>query len=104
VPVQTLIALATEVMTDIQVELLPQQPVLGLQLCVFFPQAAILCFQCGHACAQFLELFEQRGVGHTSLTTVKLFCSINRTVFCKNLFTVDTSSFSTALPARESMR
>jgi len=32
---------------------------------------------------RFFNLFEQRGVGHTFSTTVKLFCSINRTVFSK---------------------
>jgi hypothetical protein len=31
-------------------------------------------------------------------------CSINITIFFKNLFTVDTSSFSTALPTHESRR
>ena len=87
--IQALVALAPEIMTDILVELLPQQPVLGLELSVLFPQEGVLRFQCGHACAQFFKLFEQRGIGHTSLTVVKLFCSINITVF---------SNFSPAIP------
>ena len=53
-------------MTDILVELLPQQPVLGLQ-------PGVLSLQRNDTRTQFFNFFEQRGVGHTSLTTVQLF-------------------------------
>jgi hypothetical protein len=64
-------------------------------------QTDVLRLQRGDTRTQFFNFFEQRGVGHTYLTAVKLFCSINITVFLKNLFTAYTSPFWPALPARE---
>jgi len=66
--IQSLVALTTEVMTDILVELLAQQLVLVFQPDIFLRHPGVLRLQRGDTRTQFLKLFEQRRVGHASLT------------------------------------
>ena len=69
--VQSLVALAAKVMTDILVEFLAQQPVLLLQTRILFAQAGVVGLQRGDTRTQFFHFLEQRGVGHASLTGIQ---------------------------------
>jgi hypothetical protein len=84
--VHPFVALTAEVMADILVELLAQQPVLRLQR--------------GDTRTHLVKLLEERGVRHLALTRTQNICSKMKQYF----LSADTNPFSTALPDRESTR
>jgi hypothetical protein len=98
--VQSFIALSAEVMADVVVELLTEQPVLGLQ-------PGVIRLQRDDTRTQLIYLLKQRGVGVHQLglidTRRRKKVSVKQNIFQK-YFSGDTSSFSSALPTHESVR
>jgi hypothetical protein len=89
-----------EVMTNVLVKFLAQQPVLLVQTRILFAQAGVLSLQRSDTRTQPCDFLEQRGVGHATLTGRQTDCSKSR----EKSVTVDTNRLWCVLPVRESGR